>query len=63
MRHTTTIHYWGSEDLDSIIEDIRDHEHDGWHVHQIVPLPNAKTVGEVTITKSDMFVVYAKADS
>ena len=63
MRKTTTVYYWGTEDSDSIMNDIHHHERDGWYVHQIAPRRAAKSVGDVSITESDMFVVYARDDS
>ena len=63
MRHTATAYYWGTEDNADILTDIHDHEQNGWHVHQIAPRLISKTVGNVTITESAMFVVYAKDDS
>jgi len=58
MRHTATVYYWGTEASADILSDIHDRERTGWHVHQIAPWTNTKTVGNVT--NNDVFVVYAK---
>ena len=60
---TTTVYYWDAEDDESILEDIHDHEQNGWYVHQITSRPSAKSVGSVTIVKGGLFVVYAKEPS
>ncbi len=62
-RQTHTVQYYMTESSENIAVSINEYETDGWHVHQIVPRAAGRTVGNISINESEVFVVYAKDGS